>query len=147
MTAEGPVLVPIDYAVIGFAQGQVGFPSQVSEVFARLCAAGVIRLMDLVVVQKAFDGSVEGFEAGDGGLGIPTHLEDDVAEVLSEADLVRLAQVMEPGTVAGVVVWANTWAEPMAREVARAGARILASGSISARSILEFVLRAEIEGG
>ena len=43
---------------------------------------------------------------------------------------------MEPGTVAGVVVWENRWAAPFASAARRAGGQLVASGRIPIQSIV-----------
>ena len=37
---------------------------------------------------------------------------------------------MEPGSVAGVLVWENTWAAPFASAARRSGGQLIASGRI-----------------
>jgi hypothetical protein len=43
---------------------------------------------------------------------------------------------MEPGTVAGVLVWENVWAAPFASAARRAGGQLVASGRIPIQAIL-----------
>lgn len=49
--------------------------------------------------------------------------------------LSHLAEAMEPGSVAGVVVWENRWAAPFARAARRAGGQLIASGKIPLAAI------------
>jgi hypothetical protein len=46
---------------------------------------------------------------------------------------------MEPGTVAGVLVYENLWAAPFASAVRRAGGLVLANGRIPVQSIIAAV--------
>jgi hypothetical protein len=43
---------------------------------------------------------------------------------------------MEPGTIAGVLVWENLWAAPFASAARRAGGQLIASGRIPIQAIL-----------
>jgi threonine aldolase len=55
---------------------------------------------------------------------------------LAEEDVVHLAASMEPGTIAGVLVWENLWAAPFASAARRAGGQLIASGRIPIQAIL-----------
>jgi hypothetical protein len=130
-------LAPVEYAVIEFRPGQVTFPASIAVELARLTEAGLIGVLDLLVVQKAHDGSVEGFEVDDLAIDQLCGLEEQVAEVLAEGDVSTLAEVMEPGTVAGVIVWEHRWAASLAGLARASGGRVLAVGSIPARDLLD----------
>ncbi len=47
----------------------------------------------------------------------------------------HLGAAMEPGSVAGVVVWENLWAAPFASLARRAGGQLIASGRIPLQAI------------
>jgi hypothetical protein len=57
-------------------------------------------VLDLLVIQKGADGSVEGFEVEDLDMDVVRVLDGDLAELLAAEDVVRLAVTMEPGSVA-----------------------------------------------
>jgi hypothetical protein len=84
-------------------------------------------VLDLVLVQKAFDGSVAVFEVGD-ELEQAVPIERDADGAVASA-LVALGP-MEPGSVAGVVVWENVWALALAGRVAEGGSQVLAAGFV-----------------
>ncbi len=63
-------------------------------------------------------------------------LETEIAEILAADDVAHLAAAMEPGTVAGVLIWENTWAAPFAAAVRRAGGQLIASGRIPIQAIV-----------
>jgi hypothetical protein len=46
------------------------------------------------------------------------------------------AEAMEPGTVAGVVIWENTWAAPFSSAVRRTGGQLIANGRIPIQAIV-----------
>lgn len=63
-------------------------------------------------------------------------LETDLANLLAEEDVEHLAAAMEPGSVAGVLVWENKWAAPFASAARRAGGQLVANGRIPIQAIL-----------
>ena len=78
-------------------------------------------LLDLLVLQKDDDGEIEAFEIDDfEELDELRVLEAEIAEILAEEDVVHLAESMENGSTAGVVVWENRWAAPFASAARRA---------------------------
>ena len=56
---------PVDYLVIEFPAGQATFNGEMAAELASLSEAGIIRILDLVVIVKDADGNIEGFEIDD----------------------------------------------------------------------------------
>jgi hypothetical protein len=122
--------------VIEFPAGQSTFNGEMAAELASLTEAGIIRILDLVVVVKDDEGNIEGFEIDDfEELDELRALESEIAEILAADDLAHLAEAMEPGTTAGVLVWENTWASPFASAARRAGGQLVASGRIPIQAI------------
>jgi hypothetical protein len=135
-------LGPVDYLVVEFPAGQSTFTGELAMELAALVDAGVIRLLDLVVLRKDESGAVEAFEIDDLDHADEVRaLEAEVAEILAEQDVLDLAEAMEPGSVAGVLVWENLWAAPFASAARRAGGQLIAGGRIPVQAIA-----ASIEG-
>jgi Family of unknown function (DUF6325) len=127
---------PVDYLVIEFPAGQATFNGEMAAELASLTEAGIIRILDLVVIVKDDDGNIEGFEIDDfDELDELRALESEIAEILAADDLAHLAEAMEPGTTAGVLVWENAWATPFASAARRAGGQLVASGRIPIQAI------------
>jgi hypothetical protein len=126
---------PVDYLVVEFPAGHSSFTGEMSEELVRLADEGTIRILDLLVLQKAADGSVEGFEVDDFEMDQLRALETEIAEILAAEDVEHLAAAMEPGSVAGVVVWENRWAAPFASAARRAGGQLVATGRIPIQAI------------
>ena len=63
-------------------------------------------------------------------------LEAHVAEILAADDVVHLAEAMENGSTAGVLVWENVWAAPFASAARRAGGQLVATGRIPIQAII-----------
>ena len=85
-------------------------------------------MLDLLILHKDEDGSLEAFEIDDlDEVDELRALETQVAEILAEEDVVNLAAAMDNGSTAGVVVWENKWAAPFASAARRAGGQLIAS--------------------
>jgi hypothetical protein len=104
-----------------------------------LMDSDTVRVLDLVLVTKDVDGSVEGTElrdADDSEVGQLHAAEADLAVLLAESDIDEIGQVLEPGSSAAVLVWENTWAAPFGTAVRRSGGQLVASGRIPTQAIL-----------
>jgi Family of unknown function (DUF6325) len=130
-------LGPIDYLVVEFPAGASHFTGEMAVELARLVDAGIIRILDLLVIVKDTDGEIEGLEIEDlEQVDELRKAESDLAEILAAEDLVNLAAAMEPGTTAGVLVWENTWAAPFASAARRSGGQLIANGRIPTQALL-----------
>ena len=56
--------------------------------------------------------------------------------VLSEEDVLDLAETIEPGRSAALLVWENLWAAPFGSAVRKAGGDLVASGRIPTQALL-----------
>jgi len=129
-------LGPVDYLVVEFPPGAQNFTGEMAAELVRLSDAGTIRVLDLMILQKAADGSVDAYEIDDTqDAGEIRALEAQVSEILAADDVVHLAAAMEPGSVAGVLVWENTWAAPFASAARRSGGQLIATGRIPIQAI------------
>lgn len=129
-------LGPVDYIVLEFPPGEQNFTGEALEELVRLSESELIRVLDLLILQKDAGGNIDALEIED----VPENddiraLETGLAEILAAEDVANLAAAMEPGTVAGVVVWENTWAAPFASAARRAGGQLIASGRIPIQAI------------
>lgn len=133
-------LGPVDYLVVEFSPGERRFTGEMAAELVALIEDGTIRILDLIVIAKAADGSIEAMEIDDLEEGDElAALEVQVAELLAEDDVVHLAEAMEPGTTAAVLVWENLWAAPFGAAARRAGGQLVASGRIPIQALLAAV--------
>ncbi len=103
---------------------------------AKLVANEQIRVLDLLIIEKADDDTIIAHEFDElDAVDDLRAAEGQIAELLAEEDVVNLAAAMEPGTVAGVLVWENRWAAPFAAAVRRSGGQLIATGRIPIQAI------------
>jgi hypothetical protein len=130
-------LGPVDYVVVEFPAGESNFTGEMATELLALVEAGTIRLIDVLILTKDADGSVEATELADlDDLGPLQVLETELAELLAEDDVVHLAAAMDPGSTAGVLIWENLWAAPFASAARRAGGQLIADGRIPIQAII-----------
>ena len=130
-------LGPVDYVVVEFPAGASSFTGEMATELVALVDSGTIRLIDVLVLTKSQDGSVEAMELSDiEELGELQRLEAELAELLAEDDVLHLAAAMEPGSTAGVLIWENLWAAPFAAAARRSGGQLIADGRIPIQAII-----------
>ena len=130
-------LGPVDWIVVEFPGSR--FNGQIAPALLDLVERDLVRVLDLLVLKKDADGSLEAFELSDldeGEIGELRTYESELAMLLSEEDVTSLAAAIEPGSSAGVLVWENTWAAPFASAVRRSGGQLVASGRIPIQAML-----------
>ena len=130
-------LGPVDYVVVEFPAGAQNFTGEMAAELLKLVDAGTIRVVDVLILDKNEDGSVDVTELSDvEQLGELASVEAELAELLAADDVDHLAAAMEPGSTAGVLIWENLWAAPFASAARRAGGQLIANGRIPIQAII-----------
>jgi hypothetical protein len=130
-------LGPVDYAIVEFPAGHSNFTGEMTAELLTLVDSGTIRVIDVVILTKNEDGTVDAAELSEvGELGELRAIEAELAELLAEEDIEHLAAAMEPGSTAGVLIWENLWAAPFASAARRSGGQLIANGRIPIQSII-----------
>jgi hypothetical protein len=130
-------LGPVDYLVVEFPAGASNFTGEMAKELVALVDAGTIRLIDVLILTKAEDGTIDAMELSDiEELGELEALESELAELLAAEDVAHLAAAMEPGSTAGVLIWENLWAAPFASAARRSGGQLIANGRIPIQAII-----------
>ena len=133
-------LGPVDYLVVEFPAGQQNFTGAAAEELLRLHDAGIIRVMDLVLIGKGLDGTVMAQELGDlEDMGEFARLETELAETLAEEDVLTFGDVMAPGSLGAVLVFENLWAAKFGSALRHAGGQLIANGRIPIQAIIAAV--------
>jgi hypothetical protein len=133
-------LGPVDYLIVEFPAGAQNFTGEGAAELLRLHDAGTIRIMDILILQKGEEGTVMAQELGDlEEMGELERLETELVQTLAEEDVDKLAEAMDPGSVAAVLVYENLWAAPFASAMRRAGGQLIANGRIPIQAIIAAV--------
>jgi hypothetical protein len=133
-------LGPVDYLVVEFPAGASNFTGEMAAELVRLVESGTIRVIDVLILTKGEDGSVEAMELSDvDDLGPLQAIEAELAELLAADDVEQLGAAMDPGSTAGVLIWENLWAAPFASAARRSGGQLIANGRIPIQAILASV--------
>jgi hypothetical protein len=146
-TTDIDELGPVDWIVVEFPGSR--FNGEIAPALADLVERDLIRVLDLLILKKDDDGSLEAFELSDldddeiGGL---REHEAELAMLLSEEDVTSVAAAIEPGSSAAVLVWENKWAAPFGSACRRAGGQLVASGRIPVQALLAAIEADEEEG-
>ena len=130
-------LGPVDYLVVEFPANKSNFTGEMLKELVALVDTGTIRVIDMLILKKADDGSIDVVELEDlDDLGELQSIEAGLAEMLAEEDIVNLAAAMDPGSTAGVLIWENLWAAPFASAARRSGGQLIANGRIPIQGII-----------
>jgi uncharacterized protein DUF6325 len=130
-------LGPVDYLVVEFPAGASSFTGEMAKELIALVDAGTIRVIDVLILTKNDDGTVDAMELSDiEELDELQAIETELAEFLAADDVANLAAAMDPGSTAGVLIWENLWAAPFASAARRSGGQLIANGRIPIQAII-----------
>ena len=130
-------LGPVDYIVVEFPAGESNFTGDLAKELVALVDSGTVRVIDILILTKDEDGSIDAMELSDiPDLGPLQQIEAELAELLAADDVADLAAAMEPGSTAGVLIWENLWAAPFASAARRSGGQLIADGRIPIQAII-----------
>jgi hypothetical protein len=116
-------LGPVDIVVISYPPG-APLSGEAAPLLLDLVDRGIIRVLDVLFVIKAADGSVAGFEASDlddRDIGDFRVFEGASSGMLGDEDARIAAEALDPGMAAVIIVYENRWAGPFAAAVRRNG--------------------------
>lgn len=124
-------LAPVDFVVLAFPAGTRDFSGEVARELASLVDAEMVRVLDILILDKDADGNVEVVEIADlGHRDDLRRVEAGLSEVLAASDLDAVSASVVPGTTAGVVVYENVWASHLVEAARSSGGDLVATGSI-----------------
>jgi hypothetical protein len=130
-------LGPVDYIIVEFPAGKSNFTGEMTKELLALVDAGTIRVIDVLILTKNEDGTVDAMELSDiEELGPLREVEAQLASLLAEDDIEHLAAAMDPGSTAGVLIWENLWAAPFASAARHSGGQLIATGRIPIQAII-----------
>jgi hypothetical protein len=139
-------LGPVDWIVLEFPGSR--FNGEIAPALVDLTERGIVRVLDLLLIKKDQAGSLDVFEMSDlddSEIGELRAFETALADLLSEEDVLAVAEAVEPGSSAALLVWENTWAAPFGSAVRHAGGQLVASGRIPVQALLAAIERDQDE--
>lgn len=137
---------PIDYLVVEFPADTKSFTGAMAAELATLVERNLIRVLDLLVIDKNQSGDIEVLEYEDLDQPELALLGGKMAEILALEDLENLSAAVAPGSAAGVIVWENAWATPFALAARESGGQLVAQGRIPVQAIIA-TLQADLTEG
>ncbi len=140
------VLGPLEYLVVGFEDYRF-----TGQILAELRAAqekGIIRVVDLCVIQKDEQGNVTARELSELGGEEATELSPlagNVMGLLADEDIQQLAADIPNESAAGLLLFEHTWAIGLKEAIKNAGAVAVTGGFVSPEALEELEKDLEAE--
>ena len=127
----------IDYFVIEFPEREI--TGELIPDLLDLVDRGLIRIMDVIIVLTAEDGSFQTLTPDDldpaevGELG---SLAGAASGLFSAEDAADVAAIMHPNARALVLMFENLWSLPFASAARRAGGQLISAGHIPTQAVV-----------
>lgn len=123
---------PLEYAVIGFQDDH--FMGEILPELNTIQQSGLIRVVDLLLIDKDADGAVTAQEIGE--LSEEEQqpyaaLIEDLAGLLTAEDIEKIAGEIPPGNAAVVVLLEHVWTLGLTEAVRKAGGVLFTGGSVT----------------
>jgi len=130
-------LGPVDFLAIEFPDGRLtaaGFEGLLS-----LAGQGVVEILDMEFIAKDADGMSKKIDVWE--FAVPEGVDLSAwagasSGLLDDSDVGEISAAMQPGSVAVVVIYENRWVLGLADAWRRDGARLIASGGLSAADLV-----------
>lgn len=129
---------PFEVMVVKFPGNH--FSGEIVPSLRELVDKGIIKIVDVVFVQKDPESKVQAFELRELPPDELTAFESLAAEsrgLLNESDVEGVADQLEPNSSAGLMVWENVWASSFAQAVRNAEGQVLVDEAIPAETVEE----------
>jgi Family of unknown function (DUF6325) len=139
MEAHADELGPIDIVVIAYPP-DAPMTGEAAPLLVDLVERGIIRVLDVLFVTKNEDGTFSGFDARDltdKGVGDFAVFEGASSGLLGDDDAAKVAEEIEPGSAAVMIVYENRWAAPFIAAVRRNGGEAVAFERIPVQALID----------
>jgi hypothetical protein len=145
----GPMDVdPVEYVIIELPGDR--FDGTIAPAIVDLVDRGLVRILDLVFVKKAADGTVRSFEYDEldetAGFAV---IDGDADGLLSDGDVEELSAALAPGSNALFILFEDVWASALGRAVRDAGGALVGGGRLPHAAVTDALALAgaDVEGG
>ena len=138
---------PIDFLALEFKTDQL--KGEIIPELFELVKNKVVRVIDLVMIQKFEDGHHEALEMQQLApdlLALFNPLDVETSGIIQVEDIANVAEALESGTNAAIILFENLWAVRFKEAVLRANGRLLAQDRIPhevVEEVLEMFAKAE----
>jgi Family of unknown function (DUF6325) len=132
-------LGPVDMVVIGYPAG-APMTGEAVPILLDLVDRGIVRVLDARAVIKNRDGTFSGFDMADldeNHVGSFSIFAGASSGMVTDDDIALVAEEIDPGTAAVMIVYENRWAAPFVSAVRRNGGVLVASERIHAQDLLD----------
>ena len=139
MEAHADELGPIDIVVLAYPP-DAPMTGEAAPLLVDLVERGIIRVLDVLFVTKNDDGTFSGFDARDltdKGVGDFAVFEGASSGLLGDDDAAKVADEIEPGSAAVMIVYENRWAAPFVAAVRRNGGEAIAFERIPVQALID----------
>lgn len=143
---EGDRLGPVELLVIEFPRGEVtgaGFAT-----LTDLVERDIVTVLDLEFVRHTENGEVVLVDIAEAVADAPDDLGYLVGAstgLLDDEDVAAVGESIDPGSLAGVLLFEHTWILPMVDAVHAGGARVVTSARVDPAEVAAALERAEID--
>lgn len=130
---------PVNVVVIGYPP-DAPRTGEAIPLFVDLVDKGIIRVLDVLMVQKDSEGNISGLEITDlDGDGVEDLVVFAGARtgMLGDDDANTAGEALKPGEAALMICFENAWAAPFASAVRRNGGQVLAFERVAAQDVLD----------
>ena len=129
---------PIDFIALEFESDQL--KGEILPALLELAENKIVRVMDLVVVQKDEDGNHEALELeqlDDEIIALFDPLELEISGIVQVEDIDAIAEGMEDNTTVAILLFENLWAIKFKEAVHNANGRLLVQERIPEEVVVE----------
>jgi len=139
--------LPLEYALIAFPDAKP--TGKVIPELLDLAERGIVRFVDIIVIQKDQDGATSTLELNDlepelYELFVP--LGEHVSSLFTNDDLEIAAGKLPNGSAAVLFLWENLWMANLRKAIVDAGGELVERAQIAPEVVEEFVQALEAEG-
>jgi uncharacterized membrane protein len=136
---------PIELLVVGFPGSEP--TGRVAPALAELVDSGLIRIIDILFIQKDADGVVtetELSELSEDLYVVFDPLVSDLDGLLTDDDAVRIGAALPPNSSAGIMLFENVWAKSFADAVSAANGQVILNERIP-RAVIEELVASQVD--
>lgn len=150
MSEDLRAMGPIDWLLIEYSGELTG---KTIPPILDLVERGLVRILDVVIIDKANDGSFAAIKLDDLDGPLAQELSDFFgleSDILGEEDIIAAGEQLLPGTLGVMLLFENLWAAPFAIALREAGGVVVDSGRIPVQQLigaLDEIAKLEAQAG